>query len=177
MNYSSVGKNKVEKYNLPVDLIRKYSKETDKMYSKLDSVSILNELENTIPNKSVSKLTKLRYEYLVMGICRTVIPEQNKRDYLVLDIDSKKSMSNISLYSIQSGKLQSCKCWNSTMRDQYEGTVLIKNGDIIRVLNVDKVEKKEKSNFVDPNTGKYIYQTVDGEYEYWLRSWSTLDND
>lgn len=173
----SIGKNKVKKYNLPVDIIRKYSKETDKMYSKLDSISILNELKNTIQNKSVSKLTKLRYEYLVMGICRTVIPEQNKRDYLVLNIDSKKSMSNISLYSIQSGKIQSCKCWNSTMRDQYEGTVLIKNGDIIRVLNVGKVQKKEKSNFVDPNTGKYIYQTVDGVYEYWLRSWSTLGND
>ena len=133
-----LSKDKAIKLGIPLDLLRKYGNETLKQFNKLDSISILKELIDGIPDEKLTDAQRLRYEAEVLGMCKTIIPTADKRYYIVVSKETKKAYSNLVLYEVWSGNLQECKIWNSKVVDKFSDEVMLHAYDLIYIQSLTK---------------------------------------
>jgi len=162
----TISKTKAETNHLPFDLLKKYGNETEKQFNKLDSNGLLNELISTIPYKPLTLKEKLDNQRTVLGIVQDYDPNQDKRLYYVSMLETKKTVVNISLYELYSGKTREVKMWTS----QFNKSVF-EEGDILFITSVEKKNKKEPSGEIDEFTGKKIYVEVPDKFEFWLKQY------
>ena len=159
----TISKDKAKKNGLPFELLSKYGNETAKQFNKIDSQGLLNELIGEIPYRELTLKEKLDNQREVLGIVTDYDPNADKRLYYVSELDMKKSVVNIGLYEIFSGKTREIKMWTS----QYN-----KNpfdlGNILHIISLDKKHKKEPTGEINEVTGKKIYKEVPDKFEYWL---------
>ena len=166
----SFSKEKAKESGIPVELFLKYGKETAKQYSSLQSMDMLKELICAIPESEQTFRDKLTSEVEILGVCKTVVPKANKHHYFVSVIEEKKSIVNIELYEMWSGEIRKVKMWFNSYFNKYEDMARINVGDII-YLDKECLQKKhqqERTNEVDPITGKAVYVEVPDKYEFWL---------
>lgn len=171
-----LSKDKAIKLGLPLELLRKYGNETLKQFNKLDSMSILKELIDGIPDEKLTDAQRLRYEAEVLGMCKTIIPTADKRYYIVVSKEAKKAYSNLVLYEVWSGNLQECKIWNSKVVDKFTDEVMLREHDLIYIQSLPKKNKRQRTDRIDLNTGKVIYEPIPDQYEYWLDMWEVCDD-
>lgn len=162
----TISKTKAENNRLPFDLLKKYGNETEKQFNKLDSNGLLNELISTIPYKPLTLKEKLDNQRTVLGIVQDYDPNQDKRLYYVSMLETKKTVVNINLYELYSGKTREVKMWTS----QFNKSVF-EEGDILFITSVEKKNKKEPSGEIDEFTGKKIYVEVPDKFEFWLKQY------
>lgn len=162
----TISKTKAETNHLPFDLLKKYGNETEKQFNKLDSNGLLNELISTIPYKPLTLKEKLDNQRTVLGIVQDYDPNQDKRLYYVSMLEVKKTVVNINLYELYSGKTREVKMWTS----QFNKSVF-EEGDILFITSVEKKNKKEPSGEIDEFTGKKIYVEVPDKFEFWLKQY------
>ena len=162
----TISKTKAETNHLPFDLLKKYGNETEKQFNKLDSNGLLDELISTIPYKPLTLKEKLDNQRTVLGIVQDYDPNQDKRLYYVSMLETKKTVVNINLYELYSGKTREVKMWTS----QFNKSVFEK-GDILFITSVEKKNKKEPSGEIDEFTGKKIYVEVPDKFEFWLKQY------
>ena len=162
----TISKTKAETNHLPFDLLKKYGNETEKQFNKLDSNGLLNELISTIPYKPLTLKEKLDNQRTVLGIVQDYDPNQDKRLYYVSMLETKKTVVNINLYELYSGKTREVKMWTS----QFNKSVF-EEGDILFITSVEKKNKKEPSGEIDEFTGKKIYVEVPDKFEFWLKQY------
>lgn len=159
----TISKVKAEKNGLLFELLAKYGNETAKQFNKIDSQGLLNNLISSIPYRELTLKEILDNQMNVLGIVSKYDPNVNKRLYYVSVLDVKKSVVNIHLYEIFSGKTREVKMWTS----QYN-----KNpfdlGSILYIVSLEKKNKKEQTGEINPVTGKKIYRDVPDKFEYWL---------
>ena len=167
----TISKEKAEKHNLPFDLLSKYGNETKMQFNKVDSRGLLNELITNIPYRELTLKEKLDNQREVLGIVTEYDPNADKRLYYVSVLDVKKSIVNIGLYEIYTGKTREAKMWTSQYnRNPFE------IGDILYIISLEKKNKKEPTGEINPQTGKKIYKEVPDKFEYWLDRF-TIKND
>lgn len=159
-------KTKAELNNIPFDIIRKYSNETEKQFNKLDSIGLLNELVSNIQYKELTLKEKLDNQRTILGIVQDFDPKQDKRLYYVSTLEVKKSVVNIGLFEIYSGKTREVKMWTSQFNKS-----MFEEGDILFITNVKKKNKREPSGEIDEITGKKIYVDVPDKFEFWLEKY------
>lgn len=159
----TISKDKAEKNGLPFELLSKYGNETAKQFNKIDSLGLLNELIGEIPYRELTLKEKLDNQREVLGIVTDYDPNADKRLYYVSELDVKKSVVNISLYEIFSGKTREVKMWTS----QYNKNPF-SLGNILYIISLDKKHKKEPTGEIDEVTGKKVYREVPDKFEYWL---------
>lgn len=159
----TISKDKAEKNNLPFELLSKYGNETAKQFNKIDSSGLLNELIGEIPYRELTLKEKLDNQREVLGIVTDYDPNADKRLYYVSELDVKKSVVNIALYEIFSGKTREVKMWTS----QYNKNPF-SLGKIIYIISLDKKHKKEPTGEIDEVTGKKVYREVPDKFEFWL---------
>lgn len=159
----TISKDKAEKNGLPFELLSKYGHETAKQFNKINSEGLLNELIEKIPYRELTLKEKLDNQREVLGIVTDYNPNADKRLYYVSEIDLKKSVVNIALYEIFSGKTRKVKMWTS----QYNKNPF-SLGDILYIISLDKKHKKEPTGEINEVTGKKIYKEVPDKFEYWL---------
>lgn len=158
-----ISKEKAEKNNISLAVLKEYSHETEKQFNKVDSIGLLNYLISQIPFKELTLKETLDNQREILGIVNIVVPTMNKRIYYVSELDIKKSIVNISLYEIYSGKTRTVKMWTSAYnRDPFS------EGSILYITSLEKKNKKEPTGEVNPKTGKKIYKEVPDKFEYWL---------
>lgn len=158
-----ISKEKAEKNNISLAVLKEYGHETEKQFNKVDSIGLLNYLISQIPFKELTLKETLDNQREILGIVNIVVPTINKRIYYVSELDVKKSIVNISLYEIYSGKTRTVKMWTSTYnRDPFS------EGSILYITSLEKKNKKEPTGEVNPKTGKKIYKEVPDKFEYWL---------
>ena len=162
----TISKTKAETNRLPFDLLKKYGNETEKQFNKLDSNGLLNELISNIPYKPLTLKEKLDNQRTVLGIVQDYDPNQDKRLYYVSMLETKKTVVNINLYELYSGKTREVKMWTS----QFNKSVF-EEGDILFITSVEKKNKKEPSGEIDEFTGKKIYVEVPDKFEFWLKQY------
>lgn len=158
-----ISKEKIIKNDLTVEMVAKYGNETEKQINKLDSVALLNDLINNIEYKEWTMLDQLKAQLDILGIVSYVNPKEDKRTYFVTDVDSKKFITNITLYEVYSGINRKVKCWTNSFDRKP-----LNEGDLITLYKIDKKNKREPNGQIDPKTGKKIYIEVEDQYEYWL---------
>ena len=159
----TISKDKAEKNGLPFELLSKYGNETAKQFNKIDSLGLLNELIGEIPYKELTLKEKLDNQREVLGIVTDYDSNADKRLYYVSELDIKKSVVNIALYEIFSGKTREVKMWTS----QYNKNPF-SLGNILYIISLDKKHKKEPTGEIDEVTGKKVYREVPDKFEYWL---------
>lgn len=159
----TISKDKAEKNGLPFELLSKYGNETAKQFNKIDSVGLLNELIGEIPYRELTLKEKLDNQREVLGIVTDYDPNADKRLYYISELDVKKSVVNIGLYEIYSGKTREVKIWTSQYNKNPFGL-----GNILYIISLDKKHKKEPTGEIDEVTGKKVYREVPDKFEYWL---------
>lgn len=159
----TISKDKAEKNGLPFELLSKYGNETAKQFNKIDSQGLLNELIGEIPYRELTLKEKLDNQREVLGIVTDYDPNADKRLYYISELDVKKSVVNIGLYEIYSGKTREVKMWTSQYNKNPFGL-----GNILYIISLDKKLKKEPTGEIDEVTGKKVYREVPDKFEYWL---------
>lgn len=159
----TISKDKAEKNGLSFELLSKYGNETAKQFNKIDSLGLLNELIGETPYRELTLKEKLDNQREVLGIVTDYDPNADKRLYYVSELDIKKSVVNIALYEIFSGKTREVKMWTS----QYNKNPF-SLGNILYIISLDKKHKKEPTGEIDEVTGKKVYREVPDKFEYWL---------
>lgn len=166
-----IAKDKAEKNNLPFDVLAKYGNETAKQFNKLDFGKIINELISKIPYKELTLKERLDNQREVLGIVSDSDPKVSKRLYYVPELDIKKSIVNVHLFEIYSGKTRDVKMWTS----QYNRSPF-DLGSILYIISLEKKNKKEPTGEINPQTGKKIYKEVPNKFEFWLNKFA-IKND
>lgn len=167
----TISKIKANKFNLPFNLLAKYGNETEKQFNKVDSYGLLNEMISNIQYRPLTIKEKLDNQLDVLGIISEIDPNINKRLYYVSELDIKKSIVNIKIYEIYSGKTREVKMWtNQFNRTPFELS------DILYIVKLEKKNKKEPNGAINPNTGKKIYVEVPDKFDYWLNTFR-IKND
>lgn len=166
-----IAKDKAEKNNLPFDVLAKYGNETAKQFNKLDSDKIINELISKIPYRELTLKERLDNQREVLGIVSDSDSKVSKRLYYVSELDIKKSIVNVHLFEIYSGKTREVKMWtNQYNRNPFD------LGAILYIISLEKKNKKEPTGEINPVTGKKIYKEVPDKFEFWLNKF-VIKND
>lgn len=167
-----ISKEKAMNNNLTFDLLNKYGNETEKQFNKIDSKGLLNELTNTIEYKPLTVKEELDNQKDVLDIITYVNTKVSKRLYYVDILDEKKTVTNISLYEIYSGKTRKVKMWTSQFsRNPFS------EKDLLNIHVIEKKHKKEPTGEINPKTGKKIYADVPDKFEYWLKAYTIKRED
>jgi DNA polymerase III alpha subunit len=166
-----IAKDKAEKNNLPFDVLSKYGNETAKQFNKLDFGKIINELISKIPYRELTLKERLDNQRKVLGIVSDSNPKVSKRLYYVSELDIKKSIVNVHLFEIYSGKTRDVKMWTS----QYNRSPF-DLGSVLYIISLEKKNKKEPTGEINPVTGKKIYKEVPDKFEFWLSKF-VIKND
>lgn len=170
-----MSKEKAIKNNIPFEYLKKYGHETEKLFNELDSVGLLNELVSNIEYKELSLKEKIDNQHEILGIINIVDPETNKRMYYVSELEELKTVTNITLYEIYSGKTRQVKMWtNQYNKEPFDET------DVLYIISIEKKNKKEPTGEINPETGKKIYADVPDKFEYWLKKFivkESLEDD
>lgn len=167
-----ISKEKAMENNLTFDLLNKYGNKTEKQFNKIDSKGLLNELTNTIEYKPLTVKEELDNQKDILDIITYVNPKVSKRLYYVDILDEKKTVTNISLYEIYSGKTRKVKMWTSQFsRNPFS------EKDLLNIHVIEKKHKKEPTGEINSKTGKKIYADVPDKFEYWLKAYTIKRED
>lgn len=166
-----ISKDKAEKNNIPFDILEKHGNETAKQFNKLDSEQIIKELISNIPYRELTLKERLDNQREVLGIVSDSDSKVSKRLYYVSELDIKKSIVNVHLFEIYSGKTREVKMWTSQYnRNPFD------LGAILYIISLEKKNKKESTGEINPVTGKKIYKEVPDKFEFWLNKF-VIKND
>ena len=166
-----ISKDKAEKNNIPFDILMKHGNETAKQFNKLDSEQIIKELISKIPYRELTLKERLDNQREVLGIVSDSDSKVSKRIYYVSELDIKKSIVNVHLFEIYSGKTREVKMWTSQYnRNPFD------LGTILYIISLEKKNKKEPTGEINPVTGKKIYKEVPDKFEFWLSKF-VIKND
>lgn len=158
----TISKEKAIKNNLSFELLSKHGNETEKQFNKLNSIELFYDAISSIPYRELTLKEKLDNQREILGIVTECDEHLDKRLYYVSNLEEKKSIVNISLYEIYTGKTREVKMWTSKfIKNSFE------LGDILYIIALEKKHKREPSGEIDQN-GKKIYVEVPDKFEYWL---------
>lgn len=163
---------KLQKEGEDIELIKKYcQKQTEKTLKEFDYIGFLKDMTSSMAYSLVSITERMDYQKEYIGYISYINPNIGKRYYYVKDLSVTKSIVNIQLYEIYSGKTQKVKMWTT----QYKKNPF-DEGDILYLKSVEKKHKKEPTGEINQKTGKKIYKDVPDKFEFWLKNF-TIKND
>lgn len=164
-------KSKIKENNLDESIISKYGHETASQYNQLETKKILNEMINNITCEPLTLKEKLDIEQDILGIVTAKDKNISKRIYYVTGLEVLKSITNISLYEIYTGKTREVKMWTNTFnRNPFS------QKDIVYIIVLEKKNKKEPTGEINPVTGKKIYVDIPDKFEFWLGKYKIMDD-
>lgn len=153
-----------ERFNETVVKLDEY-KETAKQIKGFDYVSFIKSICDltTMPTTSVKE--RIQYSDELLGYVNVVDPHASKRLYYVLDIKGKK-LKTIELYEVYSGKKRTVKIWESQFN-----RMPFEQKNFLMIRKLDKKNKRQPSEQINPKTGKQIWVDVPNEFEFWLEGY------
>lgn len=150
-------------YGLTSEALIPYGKETAKKIQNIDMYGFLKDQEALIENQKTPLINTLNWQKEILGFVKHTNKKAPSQAYFVNEIEMKEKIGFVSLYNIQSGKSRDVKIWRSDYaRNPFE------DGDILMVTKITHPLAKEKSDEINPKTGKPIYKPIPGEYDDFL---------
>lgn len=160
-NSKVISKDKFEKLNLlKEDLEGCFEKSTEKQYRNVDSLKILKNINNRLPNINLPIDEQIKIEIDSIGKIVSTFNLDKKNCY-VSEIDTKYS-PKVKLYCLQTGKEITVK-----IQKNFYKIVPIKKGDLIYCNEFIKKNKSIK-------TEKGFEKT--NEMEFWLNNYRKLED-
>lgn len=146
---------KKENNPYPVEILEKYSKETEKQYKITDEEGFMNEIITTIPNEELPIQTRLAAQAEYLGYIEYTNPKAKNWGY-ILDIDTKYS-PKLSVYCLDTGNTTVIKISKNDFANSG-----LKSGQVIKFIS----EPRPKRKLVD---GHWIESD---ETEPWLKAFN-----
>ena len=162
-------KDKVEELDL-TEYVKKYSgKETEKIYSMIDSIALLKDIESNTPNRVDKARDIFGWQDEFLGYMNYVNPNIPKTYMVVTNLNTKYS-PRFDGYCLNNGKTVTFKARKtgkpSAMYDTFAKKPF-EDGDIISIV---KCSKRNKSKMVD---GEWV--KIPDEYEWWLDKYEIVN--
>lgn len=161
-----ISKEKCIKNNIPVELVVKFGRETQKKIKELRTYELINSLIDDIKDSVPTTKEMLDNQKDVIGILTYIDPAASKRLFYVSELEVNKYIVNVKLYEINSGILRDLKMW----RNQYDYNVF-EEKDVLKLYKTKKKNKREPNGEINPKNGKKIYVDVPNKYEIWLENY------
>lgn len=95
-------------FGIPVELLEKYSTQTEKQYRITDQDALITELCAMVPNIELPIHTRIEAQQEYLGYVSIVLPDKKQTGY-VMDINTKYS-PKITIYHLYDGKTVTYKC-------------------------------------------------------------------
>lgn len=153
-----------ERFNETVVKFDEY-KETAKQIKGFDSVSFIKSICDLTTMPATSVKERIQYSDELLGYVNVVDPHASKRLYYVLDVKGKK-LKTIELYEVYSGKKRTVKMWESQFN-----RIPFEQKNFLMVRKIEKKNKRQPSDQINPKTGKQIWVDVPNEFEFWLEGY------
>lgn len=149
-----IKKDKVNELKINEEIIKKYSRETDKSYVDLDVVSILKEYETNLEDNSISIIDQINYEREYSGNVKTLIPQINKGIGIITNVNTKYTPV-ITIYYLKTGEENKYKIPKKIFKEK----IL----DINDITVITKTEQRPKYRKVESG-----FEKIEGEYEPYI---------
>lgn len=147
-----------EEYNEKfINLIKRFSNETEKMYTKFQSIEFLTYIWDKIPNKKLAIISQIKAEKEYLGYISTKIPNINKAYNIVLETNTKYT-PRILVYNLNTGEEQIYKIYKSKWKE--DGKQL-KENDIIFIKKTFERPKVRKVEDKWEETGEFEMYIAD----------------
>ena len=159
-----IKKSKLEEMNISEDIVRKYSaKETDKMFSQVNTKLLMNELakEKICYQKRTLK-EKIEAQRKHLGYV-DVVDESYKGMGVVLSVDTKYA-PKLKIYSLKNGTVVDCKIDKRTYNK-----CIIDEGDIMKIQGQKKKPKMKRLE-----NGQY--EPIPGVMELWISNYTKIND-
>lgn len=153
-----------ERFNETVIQLDEY-KETAKQIKGFDSVSFIKSICDLTTMPTTSVVDRILYSDELLGYVNVVDSHASKRLYYVLDVKGKK-LKTIELYEVYSGKKRTVKMWASQFN-----RMPFEQKNFLMVRKIEKKNKRQPSEQINPKTGKQIWVDVPNEFEFWLEGY------
>ena len=153
-----------ERFNETVVKFDEY-KETAKQIKGFDSISFIKSICDLTTMPATSVKERIQYSDELLGYVNVVDPHASKRLYYVLDVKGKK-LKTIELYEVYSGKKRTVKMWESQFN-----RIPFEQKKFLIVRKIEKKNKRQPSDQINPKTGKQIWVDVPNEFEFWLEGY------
>jgi DNA polymerase III alpha subunit len=108
-----ISKQKILDLGLSVEFILPYGHETPKKINQIDSEKLLQDIINNIPDNPISLKQILDNQQNILGIITKKDESYSNRIFYVSEVESLKSITNINVYSIKTGKYQTLKMYGN----------------------------------------------------------------
>ena len=157
-----IRKDSLTEYNIDASIIRKHSeKETEKMYSGVDTRAIIKELSKVTHVKQRTLGQRIKDQIELLGYV-DIMDDKYSGLAAVVDIDTKYA-PKAKLYSLKNGTSIDCKI----DKRSYNKSRIV-TGDIIRIIKSpmrNKVRRNENGE----------YEPIPGQYERWITDYKKVD--
>lgn len=154
-------KDKLKELNISEELVRKYAeRETEKMFTKVDVVGLLNAIIPTIKAAPRTLGEKVQAQITHLGYV-DIVDERYARMAAVLSLDTKYS-PKLKLYSLKNGTVVDCKIDKKTF-----GKTKLSEGDIVKIQSTkDKPKTRRNEN------GEW--ESIPGTKETWITAYQII---
>ena len=146
---------KKENNPYPVEILAKYSKETDKQFKIIDEEGFMNVILSTIPDSELPITERLAAQAEYLGYIEYTNPKAKNWGY-ILDIDTKYS-PKLSIYCLDTGNTTVVKISKNDFANSG-----LKSGQVIKFIS----EPRQKRKLVDG------HWTESNETEPWLKAFN-----
>lgn len=154
-------KDKLKELNISEEIVRAYAeKETEKMFTKVDVVGLLNALIPTIKTTPRTLGEKVQAQITHLGYI-DIVDERYARMAAVLSLDTKYS-PRLKLYSLKHGTVVDCKIDKKTF-----AKTKLSEGDIIKIQKTN-IKPKTKRN----ENGEW--ESIPGTKETWITAYQII---
>lgn len=153
-----------ERFNETVSQLDEY-KETAKQIKGFDSISFIKSICDLTTMPATSVKERIQYSDELLGYVNVVDSHASKRLYYVLGMKGKK-LKTIELYEVYSGKKRTVKMWESQFN-----RIPFEQKNFLMVRKIEKRNKRQPSDQINPKTGKQIWVDVPNEFEFWLEGY------
>ena len=147
------------------DMFRKYAtKETEKMFTKVDVDRLVSDITKMIPDKDVKIQAKMKAQLDYLGYIDIVIPELKDYGYVLEDVDTRYT-PKVQVYRIDKGEIVTYKISKRVYKND------IFAGDVIMICGEEeKVGDKKVGEKLDKKTGKMkpIFEKDETKKVQWI---------
>lgn len=107
LKYKQIKKDQMEQFGITEFIAKKYcGKETEKQFSQIDNVGLINELINRLDNKPMNVLEQIKFEIEYLGSPIYTNPKISDKYYCVIETKHYKEVRKpyLKLYNINTGE-------------------------------------------------------------------------
>ncbi|MGL5713496.1 MAG: PHP domain-containing protein [Paraclostridium sp.] len=169
--YTSKKISKEKLTSVEFEIVKKYSRETDKQFADPDNIKIITELLKDIENE-ITLMELLEYDIKKFGEVITTFEDMPKNLCLITKHEKPFTTDIIELYSLATGRTATFK-----VSSRVTGVNPIAQFDIIRFLATEDKPKKKRIELdeIDAKTGKKKCKYINtDEMETWLSKYEVV---